>query len=446
MQNVAVLSRTYPARISAVEALIQAVQTRTNNAANLRDAASELDRAGPLYGRASTAVVYAAFAELLRTVAMLVEWRAAVLNADVDADRFLRGAKARHQLWVTEYSGTDAITRLLEAASDVDKIDSIENVGAVCRSVACTPLPIGVFAEAQVGSRLLGRNEERTEEMDDPPELAVAFLRFVIDGVPADETHFLSPGDAHDLEIEVRVSRWPDSADSLSLSPVTIEPKSNYDFPVFQFTRPSGDPPFRMLQRGRAVLKVPQSLQARPFEFRYTASFSPIATEQPIAVVGQRTLRIEGFDLRQAPITGYAGIDRKLIQVRDLLRGRPLITAVELSDVLTVLTPLASLAGRALQDALFRRTCSEADFQADVRNELRRIPAIGSELEEHPRAAGGITDLSFHGIRIELKYGYFKSGVGNAAYEACGLKAEKSSFPAMRNSTVRMVLKLAYPR
>ncbi len=43
-------------------------------------------------------------------------------------------------------------------------------------------------------------------------------------------------------------------------------------------------------------------------------------------------------------------------------------------------------------------------------------------------------------------YGYFKSGVGNAAYEACGLKAEKSSLPAMRNSTVRMVLKLAYPR
>jgi hypothetical protein len=42
--------------------------------------------------------------------------------------------------------------------------------------------------------------------------------------------------------------------------------------------------------------------------------------------------------------------------------------------------------------------------------------------------------------------GYFKSGVGNAAYEACGLKVEKSSLPAIRNSTVRMVLKLAYPR
>jgi hypothetical protein len=45
-----------------------------------------------------------------------------------------------------------------------------------------------------------------------------------------------------------------------------------------------------------------------------------------------------------------------------------------------------------------------------------------------------------------MKSGYFKSGVANAAHEACGLKAEKSSLPAIRNSTVRMVLKLAYPR
>lgn len=49
-------------------------------------------------------------------------------------------------------------------------------------------------------------------------------------------------------------------------------------------------------------------------------------------------------------------------------------------------------------------------------------------------------------FNLDWRYGYFKSGVGNAAYEACGLKAEKSSLPAMRNSTVRMVLKLAYPR
>jgi len=34
---------------------------------------------------------------------------------------------------------------------------------------------------------------------------------------------------------------------------------------------------------------------------------------------------------------------------------------------------------------------------------LRQRPDIGSEIEEHPHAAGGVTDLSFRGIRLELK-------------------------------------------
>jgi hypothetical protein len=39
------------------------------------------------------------------------------------------------------------------------------------------------------------------------------------------------------------------------------------------------------------------------------------------------------------------------------------------------------------------------------------------------------------------KYGSFEFRVGNAAHEACGLKLAKSSLPAMRKSTVRMVVK-----
>ena len=43
-------------------------------------------------------------------------------------------------------------------------------------------------------------------------------------------------------------------------------------------------------------------------------------------------------------------------------------------------------------------------------------------------------------------FGSFENGVGNEAHRACSLKREKSSFPAMRNITVRMVSKRAYPR
>ena len=66
MNDVDVLSQTYPARISAVEALLEATEPRSISAEALRGTADALDEAGPLYGRASTAAVYGAFAELLR--------------------------------------------------------------------------------------------------------------------------------------------------------------------------------------------------------------------------------------------------------------------------------------------------------------------------------------------------------------------------------------------
>ena len=103
-------------------------------------------------------------------------------------------------------------------------------------------------------------------------------------------------------------------------------------------------------------------------------------------------------------MTGYPGVDAKILKVRDHLRSEALINASDLSNVLAVLVPLASLAARALQDALFKLASGEEYFQGEVRNELRRVPAIASELEEHAHASGGITDLSFRGIRIELKF------------------------------------------
>lgn len=403
MQNAAVLSRAFPARISAVEALVQAIQPRIASADALRQAATELDRVGPLYGRASTADVYAAFAELLSIVALLVEWRAAVLSAEAEADRFLRGAKERYRLWLAEYEGRKPAARLVEASAGVATASSMKDVAATCRRIASTPLPIGVFADESTRLGAPTRDAAEDEATPEPPELVIAFLRFMIDGKPADETHFVTPGETHDLEIEVRASRWPERADHLKLTPVSIEPKSSYDFPVFRFPRPPGDPPFRLTERGRMVLKVPQGLQARPFEFVYRARFEPTAVEQPVAVVGQRTLRIEGIDLSRPALTGYPSIDRKLIQIRDQLRSQPLIVGSELESVLAILTPLGGLSARALQDALFNGPYSEARFQTDVRNELRRSPAIAAGLEEHARTGGGVTDLSFRGIRIELK-------------------------------------------
>ncbi len=59
--------------------------------------------------------------------------------------------------------------------------------------------------------------------------------------------------------------------------------------------------------------------------------------------------------------------------------------------------------GQSVQDNKFPAVISEAEFQKRVREWLRQQPAIGSRLEEQAHSTGGRTDLSFHGIRIELK-------------------------------------------
>lgn len=402
MNDVDVLSQTYPARISAVESLLSARDPRNADAASLRTASDALDSAGPLYGRASTAAVYAAFSELLRIAAMLVEWRNALLTAAVDAQRFLIAAKERQRLWRAEYEKVPSVERLLDAGTAIDAVQTIEDVAKICERIAQVPLPIGVFADEEPSYWRAMRAKQEEGEEPEPEELAVAFLRFSADGVPASDVHFLTPHETHDLDVEVRVSRWPDGAQRLKLSPISVEPASSYEFPTFEFTQPAGKAPYMLSQSGRAILKVPQALQARPYEFRYTASFEPKLT-QTLMVIGQRNLRIEGFDLTRSPITGFLEIDKKLVQIRDRLR-RFLITPKDLDSVLLVLACLSNLAGRAVQRSLFRSVTNEATAQAYIRDELQRKPEIGSELEEHPESAGGITDLSFRGVRIELKY------------------------------------------
>lgn len=398
MQKDAILSEVFFARIQAVEALLSA-RTNSSNAAELKELGTKLDGLSIRYGRASTAMAYSAFAGIVRIISTLIEWRAAVLEAMPDADRFLRSAQERYQLWRQEYATSEPAKGLVQVCQHIGRLTSVGEVAALCHALASTPLPIGVFAEERLQ---FPRPQVGTERRPEPTELSVAFLKFQIDSRPANELHHLTPGDVHDLEIEVRVSRWPEIGKQLQLTPITIEPNSTYDFPTFTFERPSGEPPFTVAQRGRALLKVSQGLHARPFEFKYAAGFLPSNVEQPVAVIGHRTLLIEGLNFQVHPVSGYPVIDKRILEIRDLLRQSSVIEN-ELKDTLTILVPLCNLAGRAVQDAEFDRVFTEAEFQSNVRAELRRRPEIGAELDEHACAGGGITDLSFHGVPIELK-------------------------------------------
>jgi len=348
--------------------------------------------------------VFAAFADLVRIAALLVDWRRAVLEAETDSERFKGGAVARVVLWRTEYESRPETADLAAAVRTLGEGSAISDVGPLCFSLAMVPLPIGISgderAHASVGS--FGKPQQG-HERESVPDLNVAFMSFTVDSEPADQIHFLTPYETHDLEIEVRVSRWPEITAELRLSPVSIEVAGAYEFPAFQFARPGGTPPFVMRQRGRATIKAAQALRAQPFEFRYAAEFWPKESEQPVSVVGHRTLRIESIDFQRSPLTNDAAMDQRLLEVRNNLRRLPAMSQSDLESAVNLAVALAGIAVRTVQDNLFARPINEAEFQRQIRDELRRRPEIGRELEVHPLAGGGETDLSFRGIRLELK-------------------------------------------
>lgn len=401
MRNGVVFSQAFQIRVRVRSVLEGAAAAGQQSATEIRGLADALDSISASIDFSLTAVTYSALADLLRIIAHLTEWRVGVLDAVSDVDRFLRAAKERCKLWSYEYRSSRGAEVFGTYVARIGDLNTIDGVTSLCSDLAATPLPIPFLAaEISPLSRIRGRVSEKEQA---PPELTVAFLRFAIDGVPASETHFVQPVQVHDLDVEVRVSRWPAEATDLKLSPLSVEAADTFDLPSFHFSRPVGDAPYILRSGGRAVLKMTQAFHARPFEFKYAAEFHPTASEQPVAVVGHRTLRVECIDVAASPVTGYPGLDRKIIELRNSLRLNRIALDGDLGSLLTILAPLCNLAGRAIQDRLYATATTEARFQQDVKAELRRQPAIGVELDEHAHGAGGITDLSFRGIPIELK-------------------------------------------
>lgn len=243
-------------------------------------------------------------------------------------------------------------------------------------------------------------------EVEAPPPrrvVTVAFLSFTLYDAPFSSPQVIEPQLLHDLSVEVRVSQWPEAAEALVLDVATVEPPSVYEFSGFTFTKPDGPAPHLLRGTGRMALKMPQAVLSRPLEFAYRARFVPPVEGIDVRVEGQRRLLVQSYDSDRQPLTGYVQIDPIIVAIRGQARAVPGVRDKELDDFLRILVALGNVAGQALQGNMFPGIYDERAFQKNLGSLLRQRSDIGSELEEHPHAAGGVTDLSFRGIRLELK-------------------------------------------
>lgn len=338
--------------------------------------------------------------------ASLAEWKMAILNAEPDAQRFLNSAK----LQVMETEAVSSFVNNKRLIEFVAKVENLQNVGDLVglqEQLDSWKLPLLLYANIPahryyglpVPAVENGVNDDESANL----ETTVAFLKFDIDGKPAKQCNYLKPGTAYDLTIEVRVSNWPESANFLLLMPVTIDARERGWLPEFKFKRPEKDGPFILTKTDRAVLEVAHSFGSRPYEFLYAAEFDDTSNCRNIAIIGHRRLLLEGTDIASNPISGFSHVDRHLLNIRNQLRSFPGIHSNDIANTMIALGGLGNIAALALRGGIFEAGTSEKQFQSKVSEMLRNMKDIGEHLQGHPESAGGITDLTFQDIPVELK-------------------------------------------
>jgi hypothetical protein len=396
--------RAFSSRISVAVAIRDALTPSLQGVDQLKQAWSAFEDAISALGKGDVEDQYRAYAVASGVFVPLAEWKRAIRNAEPDAQRFLSAAKMK----ASEIDRTSGFAQVEQLVSILDRISGIQDpadLNDIQSLMTDWALPLLMFAnvsEPGIGRFGITSGQDgsaASEKLD----TTVAFLKFDIDGQPAKHWNYLKPATAYDLTIEVRVSNWPEAAKVLSLVPVTIDSRERGWLPKFTFPRPSGAGPFTFTGTGRAVLEIAHSFGSRPYEFLYAAEFDDTAACRKVEIVGHRRLVLEGSDVASNPLTGFRNVDRHLVTVRDRLRSFPGLNQDDLANTMTVLSGFGSIAASALRDATFAANTSEREFQAEATRLLRMRAEIGGDLHGHPEAAGGITDLTFRDVPIELK-------------------------------------------
>lgn len=426
----------YRARIRAVRALKRPLSDEDGlDLPDLDEAASEVRQVAevlPPEGRTA----YLGWGQLLTAVGQLWAWKRAIREAEVDSDRYLRAAKQRAR----------EVIELLDEGLSVDGVNRVANgileaqapsaVAGITEDLLAVRLPLPFPERNRPGIPWI---PNRHEEPQVDPGPVVLFLDFAINDQAVADLHSLRPNVLHDLEVRLRLSRWPDGASALELLPLSVEPQGIVEAPTYRIERANSK--LEYSAKGRLLVRVAHDSLARPLEVSYDVR----ALKEPqdesagpaLVVTGQRHLLLRCVDQEQ-PWFGNEAIEEAVSEIRR--QGREIgLRDEELAALLTLSGGMGLVAFDGLSSNAFPGDWTEAKFQESVRSRLRANPSIGSKLEEHPHAGGGIADLSLDRVRLELKVDPKDLSL-DSAIESYGQQTAQYAVGSDRRSAVLAVL------
>jgi hypothetical protein len=349
---------------------------------------------------------FTAWGKLLRAIGHLVRWGSAIREAESDSDRHLRAAKQRAQdiLRVTSEG-----TAIHVAATAIAEVSAPEDLQGAAIAVLRVRLPLP-FPEVGIDASGSPPPPEADRTQPSPPVLA--FLQFYVGNQPVMKPHDLRPNVLYDLRVEMRLSGLPEGVRVIEVTPYTVEPDGTVDVPTFLLEITDGC--LTLSGTGRLRIRVAHDALARPLEISYGAqALSPDKQEAPLVKVhGQSKLLLRCVD-ESYLWRGNLGIQDAILRVRDSIRPSGLPDS-ELSKFLELLGAVGVIAAEALATNSFSGEWPEERFHSTMRSRIRSDASIGSALEDHPHVGGGVSDLSFHRIRLELKVDSRPLGIDDA--------------------------------
>lgn len=267
--NFETFRQAFSSRIEVYAALDRALDASVQDFERFKKACLELETTISMVGKGDVEEQYRAYLVAITIFVILAEWKHAIRNAEQDAQRFLSSAKLK----ASEVERPSADERLVIFLDQVAEVKSVNELNFIQDYLKQWSLPLFLFSNLSLKGFEGGSIPAWSKNLEKPEKLetTVAFLKFDIDGEPAQQWNYLKPGISYDLTIEVRVSHWPKGASSLSLKPVTVDIREKDWLPSFSFEEPEGDGPFILTGTGRAVLEIAHSFGSRPYEFLYAA-------------------------------------------------------------------------------------------------------------------------------------------------------------------------------
>ena len=222
----------------------------------------------------------------------------------------------------------------------------------------------------------------------------------------------------------------------------TTCPPEVYAVSDFAMDRPTdiADGQFEGKVTGQISFKSKQSNLLDDLVFTVHAAFETEERQlMEIPVIGHNELRVKVVDTPSwLPTAERAPLQQRIVGlIETLIREHPSVQK-ELPDLFPMLQALGRICAVYAQEAAFkgRANVSEREFQQKVVHDLR-MSLDPSEVREHSQQAGGITDIRFRGVIVELKV---EDENGERSYLAQKYSAQVTQYAGVEARQVSVLL------